>query len=326
MYMNKRMFSYLFGALIIGSVLGIVDIAEAATRRQSGLQTKINNLDEDLVEDMTIPVLFGVTTRTITSSFGDPRSGGRAHEGLDIMSPEGTPIVSPTEAVVISLGVWSGAGNYVQTAAPGGEVYVYMHLSEIADLDEGDVLEKGDLIGYVGYTGNAIASAPHLHFEIHDEDGDPIDPFERVTEEFSVKEKMEYLEEILDNHDDEEEFAEFLVTKFRLEFVSARAIGIELPEAITDILGSVPAVVSSTSSTGVSSTGTLMAGSRGSEVVALQTYLIKKGVGTGAKIIADGALGPMTRQALIDFQKSTGTLTPDGVYGPKSKAYVLANS
>lgn len=326
MYMNKKPLLYLFGVIVAGSLLGGVVIAEAATRRSSSsLQNKINDLDNDQVEDLPIPVLFGVAVRTLTKNYGEPRAG-HSHIGLDIMAPEGTPIVSPTEAVVTSKGVWTGAGNYVQTAAPGGERFVYMHLSEIADIEEGDVLKVGDLVGYVGHTGNAVASAPHLHFEIHDEDDDTSDPYPRFTKVFTPQEKMEYLEEILDNHDDEEELAELLVTTFRSEFVSARIAGIDIPDDIINALGTVPATVSSgTSSSGVSSTGTLMVGSRGTEVAALQAYLIKKAVGSGARIAADGVFGPMTRQALIDFQKSTTTLTPDGVYGPRSKAYVVAH-
>ncbi|HEY0980233.1 MAG TPA: peptidoglycan DD-metalloendopeptidase family protein [Candidatus Paceibacterota bacterium] len=323
--MNKKMFAYVLGFIIIGSLLGGAAVAEAQTRRRSssGLSTKINNLDDDQVEDLPIPVLFGVALRNLTKNYGDPRAG-HSHIGLDIMAPEGTPIVSPTEAVVTGMGVWTGAGNYVQTAAPGGERFVYMHLSEIADIDEGDVLKVGDIVGYVGHTGNAVASAPHLHFELYDEDNDTTDPYPRFTKVFTPEEKMEYLEEILDNHDDEEELAELLVKNFRSEFVSARIQGIDIPDAIIDALGTVPASTSSNTSSGVSSTGTLMVGSRGSEVVALQAYLIKKGVGTGASITADGAFGPMTKKALIEFQASAG-LTPDGVYGPKSKAYVVAH-
>ena len=340
--MNKKSLRYVLSVLII-TLLATPVTALAQTRRtnndgdeefqrrvseyrrgNSETREAIEDLDEDIVEDLPIPVLFGVALRNLTKNYGDPRTG-HSHIGLDIMAAEGTPIVSPTEAVVTGFGVWSGAGNYVQTAAPGGETFVYMHLSEIADIDEGDVLKVGDIIGYVGHTGNAVATAPHLHFEIHDEDDETSDPYPRFTKVFDLEDKMEYLEDILDNDaDDEEELAEMLVTKFRSEFTTAKAQGTELPKDIEEALETIKAPASSTVVAG-NSTGTLKVGSRGTEVVALQAFLIKKNVGSASRITADGAFGPLTRQALIDYQASVG-LTADGVYGPKSKAYVLAHS
>jgi murein DD-endopeptidase MepM/ murein hydrolase activator NlpD len=65
--------------------------------------------------------------------FGDARGGGtRTHEGLDIMAPGGTPVVSPTDAVVLATGDGPDSGLFVRTANPGGEQFVYMHLREIA--------------------------------------------------------------------------------------------------------------------------------------------------------------------------------------------------
>ena len=295
-------------------------------RGNSQMQEDIDDLDEDIVEDLPIPVLFGVALRNLTRNYGDPRTG-HSHIGLDIMAAEGTPIVSPTEAVVTGFGVWSGAGNYVQTQAPGGERFVYMHLSEIADIDEGDVLKVGDIIGYVGHTGNAVATAPHLHFEIHDEDDETSDPFPRFTKVFDLEDKMEYLEDILENDaDDEDELAEMLVTKFRSEFTAAVAQDIDLPEEIQAAmkrLGVSTTVVTTPVVTG-NSTGTLKVGSRGTEVAALQAFLIKKNVGSGGRITADGAFGPMTRQAVIEYQASVG-LVADGVAGPKTLAYIKAH-
>ncbi|MBP6904803.1 MAG: peptidoglycan DD-metalloendopeptidase family protein [Candidatus Pacebacteria bacterium] len=287
----------------------------------SQVREGIEDLDSQPVTELPIPVLFGVALKNLTENFGDPRAG-HSHEGLDIMAPEGTPIVSPTDAVVVRTGVWQGAGNFVTTAAPGDETFTYMHLSEIADIKVGDVLKPGDIVGYVGHTGNAIASAPHLHLEIRDIDGEATDPYPRLTEVFDMDDKIDYLEAILDDHDDEDELAELLAMRFRAELVAARAAGIELPDSIEKALGQVvdtPVVVASTSSQ------TLRVGSRGTAVASLQTYLIKRKVGAASRVNADGAFGPITRQALIDYQRSVG-LTPDGVYGPKSHAYVIAHS
>jgi len=344
--MNTKQSFYSFLSVLLVVLLANPHVAAAQSRENDGGQTfqrelseyrrgnsqtqsKIDKLDDDIVEDLPIPVLFGVALRNLTRNYGDPRTG-HSHIGLDIMAPEGTPVVSPTDAVVTGMGVWSGAGNYVQTAAPGGERFVYMHLSEFADIEEGDVLKVGDVVGYVGHTGNAVATAPHLHFEIHDQDDETSDPYPRFTKVFDLSDKMEYLEAILeDDADDEDELAEMLVTKFRSEFTSALAQKIDVPEEIEAAMKrlGVSTTVPATSVVvpgPIGSSSVLKVGSRGTEVQALQAYLVKKAVGSGAKITADGVFGPMTRQAVIEYQASVG-LVADGVAGPKTLGFIKAN-
>src|SRR5690606_33403599 len=104
-----------------------------------------DDLDDDIVKEVPIPVLFGVEYNDIRSDFGDPRGDGtREHEGQDIFAPEGTPIVSPTDAIVLSTGEGEGSGVYIYTANPGGETFRFMHLKDVADLDRGDELKIGD--------------------------------------------------------------------------------------------------------------------------------------------------------------------------------------
>lgn len=172
---------------------------EADGGRYSGsLRKKINALDDDIVEDFPIPVLF-VPLSKIWPDFGDPRGGGtRKHQGQDILAPSRTPIVSPTEAVVTKIGNGESAGIYVYTANPGGEVFAYMHLDEVAPgLKRGDVLEAGDLVGFVGNTGNAKETPPHLHFEIRD-GRKALDPYPRLTGAFTAEEQVRILTAIID--------------------------------------------------------------------------------------------------------------------------------
>lgn len=291
--------------------------------RNNSLQPSITALGSNPVTNIPIPILFGVATKNLTRNFGELRSAGHAHEGLDIMSPEGTPIVSPSDAVVTRTGVWSGAGLFVETAVPGNETFTYMHLSKIADIKEGDILKKGDLIGFVGYTGNAIATAPHLHFEIRDINDVPSDPFPRINTVFEPYEKMTYLQVILNKATNSTELADFLITKFKSEFTNAKAVGISLPTQIETALSKIPTPVVNVTTLS-SSTTTLKVGSRGDAVVALQTFLVTKNIGSAYKVKPDGAFGPITKQALIDYQKSVG-LGADGIYGPKSRAYVIAH-
>lgn len=277
-------------------------------RDSSALNNKINNLDSDKVVDLPVPILFGVTPDNLYSSFGDARSGGRTHEGLDIMAPRGTPVVTPTEAVVIRIGVGESAGNYVYTANPGGETFAYMHLDEIADINEGDELQKGDLIGSVGNTGNASGGATHLHFEIRYNDS-ATDPYPRITRIFPLADKIEYLKVILDNADDEKKLAESIVTLYRKELVLAQTNKITLPASIIQALSEKIVVET------LSITRTLRIGSQGNDVKLLQTSL---------GISADGSFGPKTKAAVVAFQISKG-LTADGIFGSLSRAALIGN-
>ncbi len=297
-------------------------------RYSSSLRRKIRKLNDKKVVNVPVPVLFGVTPDNITSDFGDPRSGGRKHEGQDIMAPRGVPVVTPTEAVVLRTDTGKSAGKYVYTANPGGETFAYMHLNEIADIDEGDVLKKGDLIGFIGNTGNASSGAPHLHFEIHD-DGDPIDPYPRLTRIFPLADKIKYLENILKDTNDEKETAEFLVKMYRSELVLGRTLGIILPLEIINALETVP--VSSTSippyvpqALNIPA-GDLSLGSRGLSVVALQNFLISKNAGFYNGVIANGVFDSVTQKALIDYQTDTGIKPAVGYYGVITRAYIAAH-
>jgi len=209
-------------ALLIGVTTFAPYSAEAATIRDSErsyfsreslssrqglsstLRKKIQKLDDDPVEQFPIPIALGVALRNLSKNFGDPRDGGsRTHEGLDIMAPRGAYIASPTDAVVTRTGKGDSAGIYVYTMGPGGETFAYMHLDRIADgVKSGTVLKPGDLIGYVGDTGNAKGGAPHLHFEIR-EGRKATDPYPRLTREFSSEERIRTLTAILEELKDD---------------------------------------------------------------------------------------------------------------------------
>ncbi len=114
---------------------------------------------------LIIPV-EGVQRRNLSDTWGDARSEGRQHEGIDIMAPQGTPVFAAADGRIVKFfdSVRGGTTIY-QFDSSERFVYYYAHLSRrAATLHEGDEVRQGDVIAYVGMTGNA--PVPHLHFEI----------------------------------------------------------------------------------------------------------------------------------------------------------------
>ena len=114
-----------------------------------------------------IPVA-GVVASALHDGFMERRSGGRTHEALDIMAPRGTPVVSATDGRLLRLHTSKAGGLMVYAADAADQlILMYAHLDRYASgLVEGAPLRKGQLLGYVGTTGNAPPNAPHLHFAV----------------------------------------------------------------------------------------------------------------------------------------------------------------
>jgi len=137
---------------------------------------------------VTIPVL-GVHAENLRDNFADARTG-HMHGALDIMAPRGTPVLAAVDGRVRKLFTSKAGGITIyETDSAEQMIYYYAHLDRYAnDLVEGKVLRRGDVIGYVGSTGNAPANAPHLHFAISVLPptkewwkGEPINPYPILT-------------------------------------------------------------------------------------------------------------------------------------------------
>lgn len=118
-----------------------------------------------------------VTATAFADTFGQPRSGGRLHQGVDMISARGTQMVAVVDGVATARQNTLG-GNTISFAGNDGNGYYYAHLDSYAALG---AVVKGTVIGYVGDTGNAKFSTPHLHFEIHPGGGPAVDPTPTVA-------------------------------------------------------------------------------------------------------------------------------------------------
>jgi murein DD-endopeptidase MepM/ murein hydrolase activator NlpD len=127
----------------------------------------VTALPPSAVSDLLIPVV-GVKADELVDTFTDARSQGRVHDAIDIMAARGTPVVAVNDGHVVKLFTSVRGGLTVYQFDPQDQViYYYAHLDGYAPgLVEGQVLHRGDPIGWVGSTGNASAEAPHLHFEV----------------------------------------------------------------------------------------------------------------------------------------------------------------
>lgn len=138
---------------------------------------------------LIVPVA-GLDASDFSDTYDDPRGGGRVHEALDIMAPAGTPVLATADGVIEKLFDSDNGGLTIYQFDPTEEwSYYYAHLQRYAPgLAEGDHVKRGEVIGYVGSTGNASADAPHLHFGIyrlgeekHWWKGKPVNPYPLLT-------------------------------------------------------------------------------------------------------------------------------------------------
>ncbi|WP_051603026.1 M23 family metallopeptidase [Simplicispira psychrophila] len=129
----------------------------------------------------------GLLAESLRDTYADQRSGGaRVHEALDLMAPRGTPVLAVDDGVITKLFLSQPGGITIYQFDPSRRfAYYYAHLDGYAaGLAQGQAVRRGQLLGYVGSTGNANPAAPHLHFGIFRLDaeqrwwtGVPINPF-----------------------------------------------------------------------------------------------------------------------------------------------------
>jgi peptidoglycan LD-endopeptidase LytH len=130
---------------------------------------------------LTFPVA-GRTSAAVKSFFLDPRDNNtRDHHGIDIFAPRNTPVLAAADGFVSHVGTSSLGGNVVWVWDPQRrQSHYYAHLERQA-VTIGEHVRAGDIVGYVGNTGNARSTPPHLHFGIYHRGEGPIDPLPFVN-------------------------------------------------------------------------------------------------------------------------------------------------
>jgi murein DD-endopeptidase MepM/ murein hydrolase activator NlpD len=135
---------------------------------------------------LEIPV-EGIRPDQLTRTFDDQRSGTRQHQALDIIAPRNTPVKAVEDGTIARLFLSNAGGITIYQFDPSESyAYYYAHLERYADgLKEGDRVRKGQVLGYVGTSGNAPKDTPHLHFAVFRLtaakrwwEGSPIDPYD----------------------------------------------------------------------------------------------------------------------------------------------------
>lgn len=148
------------------------------------------------VDDFQIRFPQGVDLTNFSNSWHAPRSGGRRHKGTDLMAPKHSEVYAAADGVVLRVVTSRNAGRYVAIAHAGGWETYYMHLNNdipgtnngkapwfitVADgIYEGAEVKAGQLLGWVGDSGNAEGGSSHTHFEIH-RNGRAVNPYPYLT-------------------------------------------------------------------------------------------------------------------------------------------------
>jgi murein DD-endopeptidase MepM/ murein hydrolase activator NlpD len=124
---------------------------------------------------LPVPVR-GVEPRGLRDTWHGARSEGRKHEGIDIFARRGTAVTSSTEGIVLRVSTNRLGGQVVWVLGPGGQRHYYAHLDRYAEIADGQRVRAGTVLGYVGTTGNAAGTPPHLHYGIYEAAG-AINPY-----------------------------------------------------------------------------------------------------------------------------------------------------
>lgn len=159
--------------------------AQALTAFQGGSQL--------YVRGFVFPIIGEVE---FIDSWGYPRMSGTSqahwHQGTDIFAPRGTPLIACESGTLERIGVASLGGNKLWVKGDSGNEYYYAHLEAFAPgIQAGMRVNAGQVVGYVGDTGNARGTSPHLHFEVHPGGGSAVNPYPLLKATYGTRAMVE---------------------------------------------------------------------------------------------------------------------------------------
>lgn len=174
-----RVFSVLIKAAVLLLLLFVFDklLPSISQQTQSFVLARwqqLSLLQQPLPTENSLP--SPLPGRHLTDTWGGARSQGRSHEGIDIFAPRGTPIQATTQGIVSKVGENNLGGRVVVIIGPGGAAHYYAHLEDYADISPNDWVNSGDIIGYVGDSGNAKGTTTHVHYGIYI-NGSAVNPY-----------------------------------------------------------------------------------------------------------------------------------------------------
>ena len=166
----SRVLSVLMKAAVLLMLLFVFDrlLPSISQQTQSFVMAKwqqLSLLQQELPTENSLP--SPLPEQHLTDTWGAARSQGRSHEGIDIFAARGTPIRATTQGIVSKVGENTLGGRVVVVVGPGGAGHYYAHLEDYADISPNDWVDAGDIIGYVGDSGNAKGTPPHVHYGIY---------------------------------------------------------------------------------------------------------------------------------------------------------------
>lgn len=178
----------LFAAAALAAVLAAPSLAQAPVRARADTTSAVpvRAVSERALsfsaERLLVPV-EGIAPDDLDDTFAARRSGGRTHRAIDIMAPRGTPVLAISDGEITRVHTNRLGGKVLYLRSHGGEYdFYYAHLDAYAPgLEEGQTVRQGDVLGFVGNTGNARSTPPHLHFQVLRQSGrgrgTPVNPY-----------------------------------------------------------------------------------------------------------------------------------------------------
>lgn len=184
-----RKLGKVLSALLIGLILMWVTGLGGVIVGKLEFYARIARLYAQTPDSTLAMPLIAVSRKQIANTWHAPRGSERVHEGQDIFAPQGTPILSATRGYVYKIGENNLGGKTVSIIGAGGRIYYYAHLDSYSpSLAEGDLVTTKTVLGFVGTTGNAQGTPPHLHFGVYTSSG-AINPLPLLSDRITTASK-----------------------------------------------------------------------------------------------------------------------------------------